>query len=67
MSQLESFVLMKRFLFGEYIEKRAIDRWENEGGAIRTEFLRGYNAGQTDREGKTRRKISRESSHEKMT
>ena len=60
MNQLESFVLMKRFLFGEYIEKRAIDRWENEGGAIRTEFLRGYNAGQPDRERKTRRKISRD-------
>ena len=64
MNQLESFVLMKRFLFGEYIEKRAIDRWENEGGAIRTELLRGYNAGQPDRERKTRRKISRKSSHE---
>jgi len=58
---------MKRFLFGEYIEKRAIDRWENEGGAISAELLRRFNAGQPDRKRKTRRKISLKSLHEKTT
>jgi hypothetical protein len=58
---------MRQFSFGDYFEKRAIDRWENEGGAISAELLRRFNADQPDRKRKTRRKISRKSSHEKMT